>query len=238
MFCPNCGKEIIDNKKFCGHCGTKLNSEDANKKTLPTISVCIVLSLLIGISTFAVYSINNKENGLSSGFHKTIKMPAEILVEIDEYQARYWEIVRRHDLLLAMDLDSNLECDKKELDSLFHEVEEKISKQNSYLQQYRSIKKQYSEFNGDTTGEMVEYAGQEYKAIDKLLNDTYKEVKSKIPPEDFKKLTQSELKWLKDVNDYQNVFDAEDRGSFGRVLNIEYEINMRSFRTLLLMLYL
>jgi predicted amidophosphoribosyltransferase len=28
MNCPNCGKEVNENQKFCSHCGTKLKDNE------------------------------------------------------------------------------------------------------------------------------------------------------------------------------------------------------------------
>ena len=80
---------------------------------------------------------------------------------------------------------------------------------------------------------MMEY----YEAVDKLLNETYQAVRIKIPREDFKNLIASELKWLKDVEQYHKVFEQQEYGSSRTWVNLRYEINMRQFRTLLLMLY-
>ena len=62
-------------------------------------------------------------------------------------------------------------------------------------------------------------------------------VKAIIPPEDFKQLITSELKWLKEVEDYYKVYEQQGFGTIGPLIHLGYECDMRNFRTLLLMLY-
>lgn len=38
MYCNNCGKEVDDNDKFCGHCGIHLNIETYNENINPEIN--------------------------------------------------------------------------------------------------------------------------------------------------------------------------------------------------------
>ena len=91
---------------------------------------------------------------------------------------------------------------------------------------------------GETTLEMNQFAKQKYDAFDKLLNDVYGAVKLKISDKDFEKLQIQQRAWLKEVEDYNNVFEAQKFGTIGTLVKLDYEINMRSFRTLLLMMYL
>ena len=85
---------------------------------------------------------------------------------------------------------------------------------------------------------MDNYAIAHYKKVDSLLNEVYKEVKTKITPQEFEKLKTSEKKWLKEVEDYYEVFESQEFGTIGTVIYYGYQIDMREFRTLLLMLYL
>ena len=32
MFCPNCGKELEDESKFCNRCGEKIDNDEINEK--------------------------------------------------------------------------------------------------------------------------------------------------------------------------------------------------------------
>ena len=77
-----------------------------------------------------------------------------------------------------------------------------------------------------------------YEDADELLNEVYKEVKGKISKEDFNKLKLSERKWLKDLDAYEKVFDSMGFGTISTLIYYTYQIDMREFRTLLLMMYL
>lgn len=74
MFCPNCGKEIADNEKFCTSCGYQIKEKKPevkdktnvvndilknNKLMLPIILGCLVLLLIVGIVFFLKSSHNN-----------------------------------------------------------------------------------------------------------------------------------------------------------------------------------
>lgn len=166
-----------------------------------------------------------------------IKTPAQTLQQIDELQARYFNIIKRNDVLLQIQDSDEYQQDRKDLNNLFKEVEQKIDKNNYYLQKYYKIKEQYAVNTGNTQSDMNTFASNEYEAVDGLLNETYQAVKAKIPPEDFKQLITSELKWLKEVEDYYKVYEQQGFGTIGSLIHSEYECNMRNFRTLLLMLY-
>ena len=75
MICPNCGKEIEDNGKFCGYCGYKLvqdatpvipkkepvkNTKKPNKKT---IAIALVVAAIIGGALF----VKNKKSSYVFG---------------------------------------------------------------------------------------------------------------------------------------------------------------------------
>ena len=79
---------------------------------------------------------------------------------------------------------------------------------------------------------------KKYDLIDKLLNDIYKEIKEKLPQNEFEKLRLSQKKWLRDVQDYNKIFESKGFGTIGTMVKLDYETNMRSFRSLLLMFYL
>lgn len=161
----------------------------------------------------------------------------EILSLIDSYQSRYFEIIRRNDVLLDVYGQNSTAEDLEALEGIYREVTSKISNQD-YLAKYDAIEEQFANNTGETTVGMNEFASQHYDAIDGLLNEVYQQIKRKIPQEDFKKLTTSEIKWIKDVGNYESVFESQGFGSNGTVIKLNYEINMRGFRTLLLMLYL
>ena len=237
MNCPKCGSELNANQKFCTNCGAKINTKNVN--SLQTIIIILLVVWALGLITFAMLKSNKTQNTTSAETKQehVIKTPAQTLQQIDELQARYFNIIKRNDVLLQIQDSDEYQQDMKDLNNLFKEVEQKIDKNNYYLQKYYNIKEQYAVNTGNTQSDMNTFASNEYEAVDGLLNETYQAVKAKIPPEDFKQLITSELKWLKEVEDYYKVYEQQGFGTIGSLIHSEYECNMRNFRTLLLMLY-
>lgn len=267
MNCPNCGSEIKENQKFCNKCGAKIKTsiqqEAVNNDSITSVpkqkfltpvifgvsifAGFVFIALVIGIIHFSTYtdvSIDNnaKEEQVEQEEQVEVskKEPttvAEKLYLLDEYQAKYFRIIRRNDVLLQLEQDDDCDRDMEELNALFREVKDKI-RSNSYLSKYEEIEERFSENPGENTVDMNIFASQHYDAVDGLLNEVYQAVKAKIPPEDFKNLVASEIKWLKDVESYKSVFESKGFGTIRTLVYTNYEINMRNFRTLLLMLYL
>ena len=237
MNCPKCGSELSENQKFCTNCGAKINTKNVN--SLQTIIIILLVVWALGLITFAMLKSNKTQNTTSAETKQehVIKTPAQTLQQIDELQARYFNIIKRNDVLLQIQDSDEYQQDMKDLNNLFKEVEQKIDKNNYYLQKYYNIKEQYAVNTGNTQSDMNTFASNEYEAVDGLLNETYQAVKAKIPPEDFKQLITSELKWLKEVEDYYKVYEQQGFGTIGSLVHSGYECNMRNFRTLLLMLY-
>ena len=238
MNCPKCGSELNENQKFCTNCGAKINTKTVN--SLQTIIIILLVVWALGLITFAMLKHDKTQNTTSAETKQehVIKTPAQTLQQIDELQARYFNIIKRNNVLLQIQDSDEYQHDMKDLNNLFKEVEQKIDKNNYYLQKYYNIKEQYAVNTGNTQSDMNTFASNEYEAVDGLLNETYQAVKAKIPPEDFKQLITSELKWLKEVEDYYKVYEQQGFGTIGSLVHSEYECNMRNFRTLLLMLYL
>ena len=237
MNCPKCGKELNENQKFCTDCGAKINTKNVN--SLQTIIIILLVAWGLGLITFAMLKPDKAQNTTSAETkqEQVSKTPAQTLQQIDELQARYFNIIKRNDVLLQIQDSDEYQQDMKDLNNLFKEVEQKIDKNNYYLQKYYKIKEHYAVNTGNTQSDMNTFASNEYEAVDGLLNETYQAVKAKIPPEDFKQLITSELKWLKEVEDYYKVYEQQGFGTIGSLIHSEYECNMRNFRTLLLMLY-
>ena len=237
MNCPKCGSELSENQKFCTNCGAKINTKNVN--SLQTIIIILLVVWGLGLITFAMLKPDKAQNTTSAETKQehVIKTPAQTLQQIDELQARYFNIIKRNNVLLQIQDSDEYQQDMKDLNNLFKEVEQKIDKNNYYLQKYYEIKEQYAVNTGNTQSDMNIFASNEYEAVDGLLNETYQAVKAKIPPEDFKQLITSELKWLKEVEDYYKVYEQQGFGTIGSLVHSRYECNMRNFRTLLLMLY-
>ena len=161
-----------------------------------------------------------------------------LLDKIDSYQLKYFDIVTKNDVLLLSESSDELTKDEKQLNDLFDEVKSKINPQNPYLLKFNDIEKKYSKNTGENTFEMNQFAAEKYKAIDDLLNEVYQAVKSILSDEQAEALTQSEINWLNKVEEYNKHFEEQGYGTIAYLVKSEYECNMRSFRTLLLMLYL
>ena len=214
------------------------NKNKLFKRKITRIALFLAIALVIvpfGNNCVSAKNIfSKKQIGIEN---KNFKKINDTQSTIDKYQAKYFTIIKRNNVLLNMGSSSELNKDRKDLKKLFKEVEKQISNK-TYLKEYNKIEKHYSKCDAETTIEINEFAQKNYDEVDKLLNDVYKEVKAKISNEDFKNLTLSERKWLQEVRDYEKVFNSMNFGTIGTSVYYNYEINMRKFRTLLLMLYL
>ena len=207
------------------------------KNAVCLVSICIVIS---GVLLF--YFKNNKSTEAKQEDvvqkQNIDNSKEETLEEINKYQERYFNIIKRNDVLLNVGEVDETNKDSSELEGLFNEVENKISKNNEYLKEYKKLEEKFKENTGNTTFEIDEFEKKKYDAFDKLLNDTYKALKNELGEDEFEKLKLSQRAWLKEVEEYNKVFESKGFGTIAGLVKAEYEINMRSFRTLLLMLYL
>ena len=180
------------------------------------ISVSVVLILLI---VLVLIFLNYKKSGENPNISpvqeetQTDESKTDVLDKINTYQKRYFEIVKRHDALLDLANSEESKKDLSELKVLFEEVKKEIPSDLEYIKKYDKIKKDYKNNTGNTTLEMNEFVSREYKAFDALLNETYKAVQQNISPDEFEKLKESQRQWLKDVEDYNKVFEAKKFGT-------------------------
>lgn len=225
MYCPNCGYSLSTD-----------NTRQANKtktlKNLRLIFSVLFLVLFIGSGLFYLFG-----GSIQKPANYDLSIPSQVLAKIDELQAEYFTLIKRNDVLLVPQ-GHEFEEDRVELDALFEKVKNNINHKNPYYQEYLNIEQEYANNSGETTQEVNDFAQRHYDAVDKLLNETYQAVRAKIPQEDFKQLIQSELAWLREVEAYHKVYEQQEYGTIRTLMNYNYEINMRNFRTLLLMLYL
>lgn len=225
MYCPNCGYSLSTD-----------NTRQANKtktlKNLRLIFSVLFLVLFIGSGLFYLFG-----GSIQKPANYDLSTPSQVLAKIDELQAEYFTLIKRNDVLLVPQAHE-FEEDQEELDTLFDRVKNNIDHKNPYYQEYLNIEQEYANNDGETTQEVNYFAQRHYDAVDKLLNETYQAVRAKIPQEDFKQLIQSELAWLREVEAYHKVYEQQENGTIRTLMNYNYEINMRNFRTLLLMLYL
>lgn len=250
-FCPDCGKEIYENQKFCTNCGAKIIEvvdvqEEQEKNKINKKAKIIIASLCFFVLSFTLISL--KFEYISESFNYIIKnstikikkqkTPSEILSEISKYQSLYFDLVKRNNALLDIFGDDEAQQDLRNLSSLYKEVENKINPNNSFYQEYKRIEKKYKDVPEGTTIYLNALSAQHYKEIDKLLNDVYKAVKTKLLEDDFNQLKINQRAWLKEVMNYNKVFEEQNFGSIGSLIKANYEADMRSFRALLLIFYL
>ena len=203
------------------------------KKLILIISFMVV-AIFAGVGCFIFF---NKEE-LNLGVKNEETIATTTLNTINDYQKRYFEIVKRNNVFFDLEGSDDSKNDLKELKNLFDEVKSKIDKNCAQYVKYEEISTKYRDNVGRNTLEMNAFAKTKYDAFDKLLNDTYKAVKEKISEKEFEELKQAQKAWLKEVEDYNEVYVAQGFGTIGPLVKFDYEINMRGFRALLLMLYL
>ena len=197
-------------------------------------SLFIVSYLNLRILTEKYFSENKQEQVEQVQVAKLVS----VLDAIENYQKKYFDLVTKNDVLLISEHNDEIEKDEKELSKLFDEVKSKINPQNPYLIKLNNIEKKYSENKGNNTFEINQFAEEHYKAVDDLLNEVYLAVKSTLTDDEAADLTRSEIGWLNKVEAYGKHFESMDYGTIAYLVKTGYECNMRSFRTLLLMLYL
>lgn len=201
-----------------------------------------IFAIVMGITFLSATYVSAKNTSAQKQIKITNTKSAtdtEKLMLIDKYQKKYFEIIKRNDVLLFFEDVPELNNDRKDLKKLFAEVTRKV-KNKSYLKEYKQIEKKYSQCDcyDATTTCINEFAENHNKEADALLNTVYKEVQAKISPEDFKKLAERENKWLKEVENYEKSYNAMEFGSLGTSAYYDYQTDMKNFRTLLLMLFL
>ena len=204
-----------------------------NVKKIIVIMFAFLLAILAGVGCF-LYFNKDKLNTAANEYN----IASATLESIDMYQKRYFDIVKRNNLFFDLEGSDNSARDVAELKKLFEEVKAKIDKNCPQYIVYEEISTKYRNNTGRNTLEMNDFAKEKYDAFDKLLNDTYKAVKDRISENDFILLKESQRNWLHEVEDYNKIYLAQGFGTIGTLIKFDYEINMRAFRTLLLMLYL
>ena len=204
------------------------------------IKKCVVLSVIfmVTVSFIDNYSYTLAKTVSPAEHTKNInKFGQDKINLINKYQDKYFEIVKRHDALLNQEDIVELNNDRKELEALFTEVENQITNEH-YLKKYKNIQKRFATCDSEITPDINAFAEKNCIAIEKLLNTVYKKAQTKLDPEDLKQLVTSENNWEKEVEDYRKVYNSMGFGTIGASIYYDYMINMKEFRTLLLMLFL
>lgn len=193
----------------------------------------LIVILLIFIGSTSVFAKGVPIKKVSEKYNEA----PEISSVIDNYQEKYFSIIKRNNVLFREEDDKILNRDRKELNNLYKEVKKQINNKY-YFKQYKDIERRYAKCDEITDAGIRDFAYKNYDEVNTLLNNVYQEIKLKISSKDFDILAQSENKWLKEFKDYEKVFYSMDYGTIGTIIHINYQINIIEFRTLLLMLYL
>lgn len=162
MICPNCGKEIEDNGKFCGYCGYKLvqdatpvipkkepvkNTKKPNKKA---IAIALVVAAIIGGALF----VKNKKSSYAFGTDKDkdveiLKSSAKdedypLYFSYDKYKS-FWEPYnkklessKKYDKLSTKEIDSEI-ADLNLSDYDYKSVNSNIRKYTNSIEYFENI---------------------------------------------------------------------------------------------------
>ena len=237
----------------------KISNENAVKIVI-IIGICLIL--FWAFAFIKDYSSNSNDTEQSIKISSDIEYiykadknlsSSEILKQIDAYQEKYFNIIKRNDYFIKNNTLITENIDKKELNTLFNEVRNNLNKKNSYLEKLNIIDSAYESHgclnsNDSSWSSIIEktrkyndlscaesVSGDYNEQVDKLLNEVYQKIRTIISKEDFEQLKQSEIKWLKDIDQY-NKHCVENSPSCE--MKDWYLCNMRRFRTLLLLQYL
>ena len=236
----------------------KISNENAIKIVI-IIGICLI--------SFLAFAFIKNYNSNSNGTDQSVKISSdiediykadknlsfsEILKQIDAYQEKYFNIIKKNDFFIKNNNSLIENQDKRELDTLFKEVQNNLNKNNPYLEKLNNIDSNYEnkyfldsnnspwtkiiKNKKNTDLSFFESNSNYYnKEVDKLLNEVYQKIRITIPREDFEQLKQSEIKWLKNIDQYHK-YCVENTQSCK--MKDWYLCNMRRFRILLLLQYL
>lgn len=161
-----------------------------------------------------------------------------ILKEIDEYQKRYFEIIKRHDYMIFRDVIGEYEKDFADLSSLNQEISEKIGKNNPLLRELQNIPNRLDDEKNTTSSDLAVAAGDYAEKVRAFLDNIYEKLRMKLTSEDFELLRKSEENWNQDFKSYlkRAFLDNEQLGSIAGLQIGTCISNIRYFRATLLIL--
>lgn len=210
-----------------------------NKSVFFRWKTLILVVIITFCSLLFLGTLLSKNNGITEDLEQVKKSYENIYDNMEYYQAKYWEIIKRHNVLLQLgEFDEDYYNDLAELNALFVIIENKISYNNKYLTKLHEVDKKYETNDGETQVDRSQFAGNYNDAIDSVLNELYQDIRKNIPASDFENLKQSEIKWLKDIEAYKKVMDSQGFGTISGTIYPYTIADMRKFRILLLIPYI
>lgn len=181
--------------------------------------------------TFFYFNKNKAEQPIQKG----------ILLQVTDYQQQYWSIIKKHNMFLQIgEVDNNVQQDKTDLKKLYQNVENKINQNNKFLSELNNLNNKYNADikNAQSQIEINIVANEYMENTDKILNNVYQEIKINTDSKDFELLKTSEIKWIKDLEEYQKFIEEQGFGSIIGLLYANATQDIKHFRTLLLIYYL
>ena len=138
------------------------------------------------------------------------------------------------------EVDNNVQQDKTDLKKLYQNVENKINQNNKFLSELNNLNNKYNADikNAQSQIEINIVANEYMENTDKILNNVYQEIKINTDSKDFELLKTSEIKWIKDLEEYQKFIEEQGFGSIIGLLYANATQDIKHFRTLLLIYYL
>lgn len=192
------------------------------KKIIIFLSVILILLFIIGL-------------------YKNKTSNTDPLMQVDNYQNQYWDTIKKHNVLIQLgEFDSGAKQDLNNLKRLYGKVEDKINKDSDFYKELNNLKKGYDKDieKAQTQMEMNMLSGEYLENTDKILNEVYQQIRITVESEDFEKLKASEIRWVKELKDYQKYIGQQDFGSIGGLIYTKTSQDIINFRALLLIYYL
>ncbi len=171
------------------------------------------------------------------------KAPIQEIINIDNienYQAQYWDIIKRNNVLIQIGEDSEeFKKDREDLAKLYSNLTNKISKDNDFIKKLNKIEDDYEKNikNAQTQLEMNNVADKYLIDTDKVLNEIYKKIRNSVDEDEFNTLKENQRIWLKEIKEYEKIIDKQGFGSISPMIYSSVIQDIKKFRTILLILY-
>lgn len=160
----------------------------------------------------------------------------DLLSQINLYQEKFFDLRKLE--------ETSISEARLQISNLFAEVESKIQQNNEYYQKYIKIEPDlikdnygYQDVPDDFYPNPVAVFDIQYRMYDELLNDLYSNIETQISAEDFSKLKESEIQWVKEKENFLKTV-IPFSGDLSYPIVGEFKVEVTKFRCLLLMLYL
>ena len=162
----------------------------------------------------------------------------DTLAMINSYQAQYFEIIKRNEMLFSANKDDVVVKDLEDLSALYNKVISHIDPNCVFLAKYNEIEQKYAQKGVMSAKDMVRTSGAHFRDVDRLYIKTIETVSKVIAEEDFNKLVRSDRAWRDEVETFNKVYYKQGLDYSKEFIYNNYQTDVIKFRALLLMLYL